>query len=172
MSSKSTVYASQLKDAYKVYRSLGEVWLDKAGNECFFRDDGTISCRTVNDEPTLTIQSERDKCDLNIIKTIYDRTGVMNNVRTDAPRYGDFSSSDDYHSMVLRAQEAQDDFMQLPADLRARFSNDPGKLIEFVRNPNNALEAVKLGLMTSPGDSPQANQVPQGDVASPSKDGV
>lgn len=164
--------SAKLKDCYKTFREFGEVWYDFAGNECHFREDGSISCRTVNLEPSLTIQSERDKCDLNIIKGIYDRTGIMNNIRTDSPRYGDFTSSSDYHDVLFRAQQAEEDFMSLPAELRARFSNDPGKLIDFVANPNNAAEAVQLGLMKSPDLSSPASQVPQGDNVAPSKDGV
>lgn len=159
-----------LKDAFKVNRQIGEVWLDQAGNECFFRENGTISCRTVNNEPSLAIQSERDKLDLDYIKSIYERTGIMNNVRTDEPRYGDFTTSMDYHDMVLRVQQAQDQFMELPATVRARFSNDPGLLLDFVRDPQNASEAVSMGLL-NPDASPQANQVPQGDSPSPTKVG-
>lgn len=159
------------RDCFKNKREIGEIWLDGAGNECYFRENGTVSCRTVNNDLSLTIQSEAAHLDINYIKQIYERSGVMNNVRTEQPRYGDFTSFTDYHTMVLRAQEAQEEFNQLPAALRARFSNDPGKLIDFVRDPNNAAEAVKLGLIES-GESPQANQVPQGDVATPSKDGV
>jgi len=152
--------------------AVGEIWYDLAGNECYYRENGTISCRTVNNEPSLTIQSERDKCDLNIIKSIYDRTGIMHNVRQEAPRYGDFTSSTDYHDMVLRVQEARDDFMLLDAHTRAMFDNDPGKLLAFVSNPENRAKAIELGLIASPADAPQASQVPQGDSAPPSKDGV
>lgn len=144
----------------------GEVWYDHAGNECHYRKNGSICVRTINNEPSLAVQSERDKCDLNIIKSIYDKTGIMNNVRTDQPRYGDFTSSRDYHDVLFRAQQAQEDFLLLDAHIRARFDNDPGKLLDFVADPKNAAEAVQLGLMVSP----QADQVPQGDTKEASDD--
>lgn len=159
-------------DCFNVARAIGEIWFDSSNNECAFRANGSIACRTINNDLSLTVQSERDRCDLNVIKNIYDRTGIMNNVRTDIPRYGDFTSFADYHSVVFRAQQAEDDFMSLPAALRARFSNDPGKLIEFVSNPSNAAEAVNLGLLVNPGVSPQVIQEPQGESPTPSKDGV
>lgn len=152
-------------------KSTGEVWYDHAGNECFYRENGTISCRTINEEPSATIQSEKDKLDLEYIKSIYNKTGVMNNVNPDNLRYGDFTANCDYHTAVLRVQEAEEDFMSLPAELRVRFSNDPGKLIDFVRNPNNAAEAVKLGLLKAPAVAPQDSQVPQGASAAPPSPG-
>lgn len=148
-------------------RAVGEIWFDHAGNECFYRDNGSISCRTVNNEPSLTIQSEKDSCDFNLIYAKYAKTGLMTNLRTDAPNYGDFSSAVDYHDSVLRAQKAQESFMLLPASIRARFSNDPGQLIDFIADENNRSEAIKLGLVSSP----QVIQEPQGDVTPPSQEG-
>lgn len=158
-------------DDLGIPREVGEIWFDRAGNECHFRDNGTLCVRTINNEPSMAIQSERDKCDLNVIQAIYDKTRIMNNIRTDQPRYGDFTSSRELHDVLLRAQEAQEDFMLLDAQIRARFKNDPGLLLDFVRNPNNREEAIKMGLITAPADSPQASQVPQGEKAPPSKEG-
>lgn len=163
------IFPSKL-DCFGILREVGEIWFDRASNECYFRENGTISCRTINNEPSMTIQSERDKCDLNIVKAIYDKTGVMNNIRTDQPRYGDFTSSHDYHELLFRAQQAQDDFMLLDAQIRARFDNDPGKLLDFVNDPKNAAMALQLGLIKAPAVSPQASQVPQGDKVPSSKE--
>jgi phage internal scaffolding protein len=155
------------RDDCGVVRDVGEIWFDRAGNECHFRDDGKIYCRTVNNDPTMTIQSEKDACDVNKIVEKCRRTGLMTNVRKDEPRYGDFSSAVDYHDCVFRAQQAQDSFMELSASVRSRFENDPGKLIDFLADPNNREEAVKLGLVASPSVvlEPVKDEVP------PSKEG-
>lgn len=177
---------NKIIDCFGHKREVGELWLDRAGNECHSRANGTISVRTVNDDDSMAIQSERDKCDLNIIKSIYDKTGIMNNVRSDQPSYGGFVGSRDYHELLLRAQDAEEDFMLLDAHIRARFDNDPGKLLDFVNDPKNRSMAIELGLMAAPpvyseasnafqvkkAHSPQASQVPQGEKAPPSKDGV
>lgn len=154
-------------DAFNQVRAVGEIWYDRSGNECFFRDNGSISCRTVNNEPTMTVQSEKDSCDFNKIYAKYTRTGLMTNLRTDAPRYGDFSDAVDYHTSLLRMQEAQDQFMELPALIRKRFDNDPGKLIDFLSDAGNRLEAIKLGLV----NPPQEPQDPQGGSTPPSQEG-
>lgn len=150
-----------VNDANKAV-AVGELWIDRAGNECFFRENGTISCRTVNNEASMTVQSEKDSCDFNLIFERYAKTGLMTNVRREPPNFGDFSNVSDYHDALLQIQAAEDSFMQLPATVRARFENDPAKVIEFLNDPQNRSEAVKMGLVASP----QAVQVPQG-VSSP-----
>lgn len=137
-------------DCFGVMRAVGEIWFDRAGNECFFRNNGTISCRTVNNEESMTVQSEKDSCDFNLIHARFMKTGLMTNMRRDPPQYGDFSSASDYHDSVLRAQQAEEAFMTLPALIRARFKNDPGQLIDFLADSSNRPEAVKLGLINVP----------------------
>lgn len=155
---------AELRDAFRtemqLKRQAGDTWIDHAGNICQLREDGTISCQTINDEPSLTIQSEKDSCDFNLIYQKYVRTGLMSNIRTTPPRYGDFTDASDYHTSVLRAQQAHDEFMLLPASIRARFSNDPGELIGFLADENNRAEAIQLGLI----DAPQDSKIPQGDI--------
>ena len=46
-----------------------------------------------------------------------------------------------------RVIAAQDEFEALPAQIRARFDNDPAKLIEFLENSENRPEAEELGLV-------------------------
>lgn len=139
--------------------AVGEPWIDRRGHSCYFRDNGTICSTVVNSEPTMTVQSERDACDVNLIVAKYAKTGLMTNIRTDKPMYGDFSSSVDYHESVFRLQQAEDAFMDLPANIRKRFDNDPGKLIDFLQDVNNREEAVSLGLVDA---APQAPQMPLG----------
>ena len=64
-----------------------------------------------------------------------------------SPRYGDFSGITDYHTAMNAVIAAEDGFMALPADLRARFQNDPAQLIDFLSDENNRSEAEKLGLL-------------------------
>lgn len=140
-------------------RCVGEVFYDHAGNLCTVRENGTLSVTTVNDDPSLTIQSERDNCDINKVLSKFKATGVMTNIRTTPPLQGDFSESFDYQTSVNQVLAAQDAFNALPATLRKRFDNDPGKMLAFVDDPQNASEAVSLGLIEAP---PQDYQIPQG----------
>lgn len=122
-------------------------FIDVAGNLCTYREDGRLRVTTVNEEPSMTIQSDKDSCDINKILSTFNSTGVMSNIRTDEPFSGDFSGVTDFQSAMNAVVAAQDAFMELPADVRKRFNNDPGQLIDFLGDPQNRSEAVKLGLV-------------------------
>ena len=46
-----------------------------------------------------------------------------------------------------RVLAAKTEFESLPAQIRARFQNDPAQLIEFLQDENNRPEAEELGLV-------------------------
>jgi phage internal scaffolding protein len=98
------------------------------------------------EEPSLAQQHFKDECDINNILRQFNITGLLPESPL-SPRYGDFSGISDYHTALNRVIAAQDEFDGLPAQIRARFDNDPSKLIEFLENEQNRPEAEKLGLV-------------------------
>lgn len=98
-------------------------------------------------EPSLTEQHHKKDCDVNYIVERYKRTGVMpTNNRT--PLYGDFTSTpQSYSEAVSLLRNAKDWFSGLPANIRNRFANDPEKILQFIEDPANRQECVKLGLL-------------------------
>lgn len=98
-------------------------------------------------EPTLTKQCFQDECDIDSILAKYSNTGVLDHVRTNQGNYGDFLNVQDYHASVNQVIAAQEMFMSLPAQVRARFANDPGQFLHFVGDVNNRDEMAKLGLL-------------------------
>ena len=62
--------------------------------------------------------------------------------------FRDFSSGDDYLELQNKLCEARSMFYDLPVELRDHFEHDPSKVIDFVSNPENALEAHEMGLLT------------------------
>lgn len=98
------------------------------------------------EEPSLAQQHFKDECDINTILERFNITGLLPQSPL-SPRYGDFSGIGDYHTALNRVIAAQDEFEALPAQIRARFDNDPAKLIEFLQNENNRSEAEELGLV-------------------------
>jgi len=101
------------------------------------------------EDATRTQQHFKEETDINNILRQFNLTGQLPN-KTLSPRYGDFSGIGDYHSALNQVIAAEGEFMTLPAQLRARFDNDPQELIEFLNNPENKDEAVKLGLISKP----------------------
>lgn len=98
------------------------------------------------EEPSLAQQHFKDECDINTILQRFNITGMLPESPL-SPRYGDFTGINDYHTALNRVMAAQDEFELLPAQIRARFDNDPSKLIEFLEDETNRPEAEELGLV-------------------------
>lgn len=100
-------------------------------------------------EPTLTKQSFKDDCDVNVILKRFETTGILPEA-TSSPQFGDFADVDDYQSALHKVMAAEDAFMSLDAKLRLRFENDPVRFVDFVSNPANNAELIALGLVNAP----------------------
>ena len=110
------------------------------------RDAASNESGLACEEPSLTQQHFKDETDINNILRQFSITGLLPEAPL-SPRYGDFTGIGDYHSALNAVIAAEDDFMALPAQLRARFENDPAQLIDFLSDENNRSEAEKLGLL-------------------------
>lgn len=117
-----------------------------------FRTPYNYDTNKVSDETGLecldaskAVQSQKEEADINTIVRRFGLTGQLpQNARM--PEYGDFTGITDYQSALNAVMAADDTFMQMPADVRVRFGNDPEKFVQFCLDPANAEEAVKLGL--------------------------
>jgi len=113
-------------------------------------DESGLRC----EDASRTQQHFKDETDINNILRQFNITGQLP-TKTISPRYGDFTGIGDYHSALNQVIAAENEFMTLPAQLRARFDNNPQELIEFLNNPENLQEAQKLGLVNKPEASAQ-----------------
>lgn len=105
-------------------------------------NESALAC----EEPTLTQQQFKDETDINNILRQFNVTGLLPESPL-SPRYGDFTGIVDYQSALNAVIAAEDGFMTLPADIRASFGNDPEQLINFLDDPANKDQAIKLGLI-------------------------
>lgn len=96
-----------------------------------------------------TKQSFKAECDINTIMARYMRTGLLDHVQQGAARYLDVTGADFYDAQNLVAG-ARSMFFGMPSHLREQFDNDPGQFLEFMENPANAQEAIKMGLRAAP----------------------
>jgi len=96
--------------------------------------------------PSMTKQSFKDECDINILMSRYERTGVLDFVNEHEAHYGDISPIEFHEAMNIVAQ-GKSMFEAMPGALRARFENEPAKFLEFVQDERNRDEAVSLGLV-------------------------
>ena len=96
-------------------------------------------------EPTLAQQHGAEETDINVLM---ERFKVTQTLPTSPLRagFGDFTGVSDYRTAVHALMQARDDFNALPANIRARFNNDPGAFVEFATNPANLDELRALNL--------------------------
>jgi len=127
-----------------------------------------------------TKQSFSNECDINSIVKRASKTGFLVDplvASTRRPFFGDFSNVD-FRGNLNAINSVSHAFMQLPAEVRSRFNNDPANVLDFIADASNADEARKLGLL--PPLSPEqmliidqeraaaqaaAGQVPNGDAS-------
>ena len=100
-------------------------------------------------EEGMTQAQFAEEADINEIVRRFGLTGQLpENVRV--PVSGDFTGVYDFQTAMNAVVEAEEAFMELPGELRARFANDPQRLMEFMADDKNREEAVKLGLVNKP----------------------
>lgn len=118
-----------------------------------FRTGYNYDTNQVSDETGLTcedesraIQSAEEESNIN---TIVRRFGLTGELPADVaiPRSGDFTGAPDFHTAMNLVRQAQEEFLRVPAEIRARFNNDPGAFISFVEDDGNREEAARLGLL-------------------------
>lgn len=106
-------------------------------------DESGLACL----DPSLATQEARDEVDINTIVRRFGLTGELpQGLR--APSYGDFTGIGDYQSALNAVLAAEATFNQVPAEVRARFANDPQRFLAFCSDPANADELEKLGLLS------------------------
>ncbi|UIB81450.1 internal scaffolding protein [Flyfo microvirus Tbat2_130] len=119
-------------------------------------------------EPTLAQQQFKEDSDINTLVKRFGITGEMPQLDR-IPMNDDFVPIMDYHSAANALLSAKQEFMKLPADVRTRFDNDPGKFLDFTSNEANREELGKMGLLKQP-VGPVPGGQPTGDTAPPPPD--
>lgn len=122
-----------------------------------------------NEEESKTQQHHKDEVDLNVIVARYGITdGAIPPQASDPSYFGDFTNAPTFRQALDRTHEAKERFAALPAKLRERFNHDPATLLEFVMDPENTDEAIRLGLIVK--KTPEAEAKPAAEVPSPKQD--
>lgn len=107
-------------------------------------------------EDTIVQQHMKDEVDVNTIVRRFGITGDMP-FGVAAGVYGDFTEVTDFASAKERVEKVRDGFMKLPADIRERFGNDPGAMVDFVQERG---EDEFASLFKAPPREPEAGGTP------------
>ena len=106
-------------------------------------------------QPSRTKQAHRDECDVNKIIAKYRKTGVVAHLNNNPQNY-DYAPGVDFQEALELVQQGEDQFNSLPASIRTQFDNNPSDFVDFVSNPANHEEMIKMGLIV-----PTASQMPE-----------
>lgn len=132
----------------------------------FNYDRDAVSNETALDcqDESKAIQSMEEESNIN---TIVRRFGISGELPGgfDMPQSGDFTGIPDFHTAMNLVRKAQEEFVRVPAEVRARFNNDPGRFMEFFDDPANYDEALKLGLVNARPPVVPPSGTPEGGAA-------
>lgn len=100
----------------------------------------------------MTVQSEKDNCDINVIMNRYATCGTPLPYRTDGvqPVYADVSELGDYMENFQRCKQAEEMFNNLPSALRKELDNNPANLLHFIQDEKNKERCYEYGLLNKP----------------------
>lgn len=114
------------------------------------RANGTYRVQIKSHNPSKAQQHLKDEADVNSIMEKYRKTGLMPQSPRTPITGADMTGLSDFREHMDIVAQAQQNFDQLPAQLRKRFGNDPANLLDFVHDDKNRDEAIKLGLVPPP----------------------
>ena len=116
---------------------------------------------------SMTDPQYADEC---TIEGIIRRYGVL--PRPDVkPIDIDVSEFQDFETCLARVTRAMESFHSLPSDIRQRFGGDPKSYYEFITNPENLQEMVRLGLAEVKSQDPTEREL-LGEISETIKKGV
>ena len=103
---------------------------------CFFETEGE----------SLTQQHFQEETEINNILRSHDRNGIISHIHKGQAYYGDFSEITDLQDALDKIKLAQQEFMNVPSEIREQFQNDAGRFYTFASNSDNLDEMIKMGL--------------------------
>lgn len=119
-------------------------------------------------EKTLTEQNHKERVQIQNILHKFTKTGMLTHVNRLEGKYGDFPTHIEFHAMQNIIAKAQSMFESIPAQIRAKFQNDPAVFLEAVHDPANRDELIELGF--HPDDLPDQIEPAAGPVPEPAPD--
>ena len=111
------------------------------------KENGRTRVVTAFTEPSKTQQQFKKDCDVNVIIKKYRQGHAITHISKHEGGYGDFTEISSYQDALDKVITLNQEFSRLPSEIRTRFNNDPGRLIDFINDERNTDEAIRLGLL-------------------------
>ncbi len=138
---------------------------------------GRARVQTFFTEPSLTVQSDSEKADIQKIMARYQATGIMESLDEADLLYKDISEFTDYADAMREIRKAEDQFMSLPSKVREIFDHDVAVWLDTAEDEDKRDALVAAGYIEDPGGdtTPVSGGAPRGDGGEgdpPDGDGV
>lgn len=129
------------------------------GNEKLYDFKKRSDASGVEGGVSSTVQADMADADINTIVRRFGLVGEMPEA-LGIPQYGDFTGISDYRSALDAIGYAQEQFAQIPAEIRAKFQNDPGEWMSWIHDPANVREAISLGFAVEIPHNTSTSEIP------------
>lgn len=129
--------------------------------------------RTLNEDPSKTVQSDAHRADIKQVLAQYEATGVLANLNDVDLQFRDVSEFTDYADLMQQNKEAEAEFMRLPSKVREVFEHDHTVWLDAAHDgitEEQAQKLVRLGVLEevkSDAEAP-ASPAPEASPTSPS----
>lgn len=103
-----------------------------------------LRVQTINDDESLTVQSDRFEADIKHILAKYEATGVLARLPQVALEFRDVQEFTDFATLARRGKEAELEFMQLPSKVREVFDHDWTRWLDAAHDGATDAQRAKL----------------------------
>lgn len=124
----------------------------------FYRPHARLTLNT--GDQLVTKQSHKKECDINNILAQYKKTGIINHISSNQPKYLDLPDSLDYQQSLHVIMQAQESFASLPAVVRNRFNNNPAEFLSAFTDPAQHDYLREHGFLNPKQDEPSNSPSP------------
>lgn len=129
---------------------------------------GKPRVQTINDQPSLTVQSDRNQAEISAILSRYKDVGIIDHLSQVDAQFMDVTAFDDFQDVMQHAAHAEHEFMRLPSKLREVFDHDVSVWLDAAHDADK-FEALRpklerLGILepvAAPAAPSPASEAPQ-----------
>lgn len=91
-------------------------------------------------------QSMKDECNVNLIVSRFEETGLISHIAEGVPQFVDAGELGDYRSIIEQVRKVDEYFAGLPAVVRTTFENDASAFMDFLESGATVEDLEALGL--------------------------